>query len=221
MTKSTEVPPARPRRKSGGFPPARTEEILDAATELFAEHGYSDAVTAALAERLQVGKGTLYRYFPSKRDLFLAAADRVMRRLREWVDKQTSDIIDPIARIRESLFAFLAFFEEHPKYAELLIQERALFKDRAKPTYQVHREANAVRWHETYRALIAEGRVRDVPVERIIDVFSDLAYGTVFTNYYTGRRKPLEAQARDILDVVFHGILTEPEGRRQAGGVRP
>jgi hypothetical protein len=97
-----------------------------------------------------------------------------------------------------------------------LIQERALFKDRAKPTYQVHREVNAARWHETYRTLIAEGRVRDVPVERITDVVSDLAYGTVFTNYYTGRRKPLEAQARDIVDVVFHGILTGEERRRQA-----
>src|SRR6516165_7679413 len=116
----------------------RQEQILDAAVQLFAEHGYSDTDTQLLAEKLQVGKGTLYRYFPSKRDLFLAAADRVMRRLREWVDNRTSDIIDPIARIRESLFAFLAFFEEHPKYAELLIQERALFKDRAKPTYQVH-----------------------------------------------------------------------------------
>ena len=35
------------------------EAILDAATALFAQHGYNDADTQALAEKLGVGKGTL------------------------------------------------------------------------------------------------------------------------------------------------------------------
>src|SRR2546430_155159 len=61
----------------------RREEILEAAARLFAEHGYADADLQVLADTLGVGKGTLYRYFPSKQDLFLAAADRVMRKLRE------------------------------------------------------------------------------------------------------------------------------------------
>src|SRR6516164_3071831 len=64
---------------------ARKEEILRTATELFAEHGFSDAITQALADRLGVGKGTIYRHFPSKRDLFLAAADRVMHKMHNKV----------------------------------------------------------------------------------------------------------------------------------------
>src|SRR5271157_4544353 len=64
---------------------ARKEEILRTATELFAEHGFSDAITQVLADRLQLGKGTIYRHFPSKRDLFLAAADRVMRKMQEKI----------------------------------------------------------------------------------------------------------------------------------------
>ncbi len=61
--------------------PKGREAILDAATALFAQLGFNDADTQALAEKLGVGKGTLYRHFPSKRDLFLAAVDRVMRRM--------------------------------------------------------------------------------------------------------------------------------------------
>ena len=94
---------------------------------------------------------------------------------------------------------------------------RAQFKDRKKPTYFEHREANVERWRDVYRNLIAEGRVRDMPVERITDVFSDLVYGTMFTNYFTGPRQPVEAQAQDILDIMFHGILSESEARRQRG----
>ena len=128
---------------------ARREEILDAATELFAEHGYSDAVTQALAERLRVGKGTLYRCFPSKRELFLAAVDRVMRRLRETARRERRRASTTRSNgSAQAVRAFLDVLRRAPEYVELLIQERALFKDRTKPTYFEHRERNVVRWRE-------------------------------------------------------------------------
>lgn len=185
------------------------------ATDLFAEFGYSEAVTKDLAERLQVGKGTIYRYFPSKRDLFLAAADRVMRRLRVHIDSTIDGIVDPIDRMRAGTRAFLGFFDEHPKFVELLILERALFKDRTTPTYFVHRERNKLRWHDLYRSCIADGVIRDMPVERISTVFLDLAYGTIFTNHFSGRSRSVEEQARDILDVMFYGILGDSERTRR------
>jgi AcrR family transcriptional regulator len=201
---------------------ARREEILDAATDLFAEFGYSDAVTKDLAEKLQVGKGTIYRYFPSKRELFLAAVDRVMRRLRVHIDSTIEGIEDPLGRIEAGTRAFLGFFAEHPKFVELLILERALFKDRTTPTYFVHRERNKLRWHDLYRKLIVEGVIRDMPVERISTVFMDLAYGTIFTNHFSGRCRSVEDQARDILDVVFLGILGDEEraARLASGAAR-
>ena len=51
------------------------------------------------AAKLQVGKGTIYRHFPSKRELFLAAADRVMRKLQERVE---SNIVGTDRRLRTS-----------------------------------------------------------------------------------------------------------------------
>jgi AcrR family transcriptional regulator len=193
----------------------RQEEILDAATELFAEYGYSGADTQLLADRLKVGKGTLYRYFPSKEALFLAAADRVVRRARAQVEASMQGIADPLDRIAAAIRAFLAFYAAHPQYVELLMQERAQFKDRKKPTYFVHREANVERWRAVYRSLIAEDRVRNMSVERITDVISDLLYGTIFTNYFAGPRKPTEDQAADIIDIVFHGILSDAERQRR------
>jgi AcrR family transcriptional regulator len=206
--------PNLPRTNEPALPiDARREEILDAATDLFAEFGYSDAVTQDLAEKLQVGKRTIYRYFPSKRELFLAAADRVMRRLRVHIDSSIESIADPIERIMAGTRAFLEFFAEHPKFVELLILERALFKDRTTPTYIGHRERNQLRWNDLYRQLIAEGLLRDMPVERISTVFMDLAYGTIFTNHFAGRSRSVEDQARDILDVMMHGILGDAERR--------
>jgi hypothetical protein len=74
---------------------------------------------------------------------------------------------------------------------------------------------NVKRWRELYTRLIAEGRMRDVPAERISDVVGNVIYGTMFTNYFAGQTKPAADQARDILDIIFHGVLTDAERARR------
>jgi AcrR family transcriptional regulator len=193
----------------------RRDDILDAAVQLFAQRGYQQTDMQELADKVGVGKGTLYRYFTSKDSLFLAAADRVMVRMREAVDAEIEGIDDPIVRIRQAIRAFLRFFAERPERVELLFQERAHFKHRKKPTFLQHREVNVERWRELYRDLIVRGRVRQMPVDRISDVIGDLLYGTIFTNYFTGPRKPFDVQATDMIDVVFSGILSAQEREKQ------
>ncbi len=209
---SMEAPSAKPHAsKSNVLAAARCEEILDAATTLFAEQGYSDAVTQDLVERLGVGKGTLYRYYPSKRELFLAAVDRVMWRMRSHVESEIAEIVEPFERLEEALRAYLDFFGQHPEYVELLVQERALFRDRKTPTYFEHRERNIVSWHAMLKQLMLDGRVREIPVERITNVMFNAVYGIMFTNYFTGPSRSTAEQARDILDIVRLGILTDDE----------
>lgn len=200
---------------------ARREEILATATRLFAEHGFSEAMTQELADRLGVGKGTIYRYFPSKRELFLAATDRVMRSLRAEVDAAVADIQDGIERIERGVMAFLTFFARHPEYVELLIQERAHFKDRTRPTYIEHREERGREWGLLYAEMKTAGRLRDLEPEQISDVVGNLIYGTMFTNYFAGPGKPVAEQARDILEVVFRGILSDSERARLGGDGPP
>lgn len=215
-TSTTDRRPGRP--PSEGLRESRREQILAAATQLFAERGYSEANTQELADMLHVGKGTLYRYFPTKQDLFLAAVDRIMQRLTEEIDASVEGIDEPFERMAQGIKTYLTYFANHPEFVELLMQERAQFKDRVKPTYFIHREKNVVRWQEMLRSLIAEGRVRDMPVERITDVFGDLLYGTMFTNYFAHRNRSPEEQAEEIMDVAFCGILSERERIRRRGG---
>jgi AcrR family transcriptional regulator len=204
----------RTRRCSEEANLARREEILETATALFAEQGFSDAVTQALVERLGVGKGTLYRHFPSKRALFLAATDRVMRKMQECISANVAGIEDGLERIERGIATFLQFFADHPSFVELLIQERAYFKDRKRPTYFEHREINIQRWKQLYRDLMSAGRMREMPVERITTVLSNVLYGIMVTNFFNGQPAPADVQAREILDIVFLGVLSEPERRR-------
>ena len=194
----------------------RRAEILDKAIQLFAARCYAGTDTQSLADELQVGKGTLYRYFENKEELFLAAVGHILCQLNERLDAASAAVADPLKKCRAGMLAYLTFFAEHPDYVELLIQERALFKDRGTPTYFQYRERNEVRWRELYRGLMADGRVRTMPPERITNVVRDLMYGTMCANYFAHRDRSPAEQVEAILDVVWKGILSDGERVKQS-----
>lgn len=185
------------------------------ATAEFARRGYPGTDLQIVANLLKVGKGTVYRYFKSKEDLFLAAVDRGMRLLQANNLREASKGRDPVDRIVYATHAYLRFFDEHPEFVELLVQERAEFRNRKRSTYFQHRDVNIKPWRVLLRGQIAEGRIRDIPVDRITDVFNSVLYGAIFTNYFEHRRGKPDRQAGDILDVIFRGILARPESRRR------
>ena len=100
-------------------------------------------------------------------------------KLQERIESNIVGITDGFERIAKAIAAFLAFFAENPSFVELIIQERAYFKDRKRPTYFEHREINCRSdGGSSIESLIAAGRVREMPVEQITDVVSNMLYGT-------------------------------------------
>jgi AcrR family transcriptional regulator len=204
--------PGRPKVK--GLAEQRREQILVAATEAFARRGYAGTDLQVVADRLDVGKGTVYRYFRTKEALFLAAVDRGMRLLTQRTNDIAASTLDPLDRIIRATHVYLEFFDECPEFVELFVQERAQFRDRSRPTYFAHRDANLGPWRALLRSLMDAGRIRRMPIDRITDVFNAALYGTIFTNYFEGRRQKPAVQAREILDVIFQGILGPKRRRR-------
>lgn len=89
--------------------------LIRATTELVAEVGYHDATTRVIAERAGVAEGSIYRHFPDKRALFLAAVLEGQRTVTDWmaglparagsrpvVDVLT-DAFAQLSRLRESI----------------------------------------------------------------------------------------------------------------------
>ena len=206
---STERGPGRP--KDPNLVDRRKEAILDRATQLFAQRGYPNTDIDSLAHALQVGKGTIYRYFSSKQELFLAAVDRGIRHLIDEVNRCMADVSNPLDVLKQAIRSYLAFFDQHPDLIELFIQERAEFKDREQPTYFRYRDSSKGPWKELIDDLIMKGRLRAIRFETISDVVGDLLYGTIFTNHFIHRSASLEVQANAIIDIVFLGILSDQE----------
>lgn len=69
MTEEIEIRPRAGRDN-------RREAIIDVASDIFLEAGYSAASMSMIAARLGGSKGTLYNYFKSKQELFEAHVER-------------------------------------------------------------------------------------------------------------------------------------------------
>ena len=74
ITSSVQTCKPRWRRR----PEKRPEEILDAAMGVFSRRGLHKTNLEEVAQEAGISKGTIYLYFKSKEDLFIAAAQRVV-----------------------------------------------------------------------------------------------------------------------------------------------
>ena len=60
--------------------PEKRQAILDACFELFAERGFAGTDVEEVAQLASVGKGTVYRYFGNKEQLFTAVVEEITHR---------------------------------------------------------------------------------------------------------------------------------------------
>jgi len=200
------------RPKDPDLEARRRTEILNAATKVFAADGYADADVQVVADALGVGKGTIYRYFSTKQELFLSAVDRGLDSLSAEMEAVIEDrTIDPIDQIRRAFHVYLSFFHARPELTELFIQERVAFRGRHTPRYFATKGSFQARDEAFLKELIAMSRLRDVPPEQLLTTIGDLLYGTVLSNHLSGRVSDPTQQANAMLDVLFHGILTDAE----------
>jgi len=100
--------------------PARETQILDCAARLFARHHYHEVRMDDIAAQAGVAKGTLYRYFADKEDLYLALAIDGMRRLLEESQQRVHGAGRPEERLRSFITGVVRFYERCPYFLDLL-----------------------------------------------------------------------------------------------------
>jgi TetR/AcrR family transcriptional regulator len=101
----------------------RKEEILDAATRLFAERGYEGASMNDVAERVGMRKASLFYHFATKEALYEAVIGRLIDTLRSALSAVYAgegSFRERIARAADTVTVVLG---GHPYAARLLVRE--------------------------------------------------------------------------------------------------
>lgn len=94
----------------------RREDILDAAESVFTEKGIIASTIDDIAREAELGKGTLYNYFPSKEAILWYCAVRGMKRLKELIIASVSPDNEPLLNLRFMAESFIRFAGMHSNY---------------------------------------------------------------------------------------------------------
>lgn len=148
--------PAPPTSVDGAALSSRGERtrgaLLQAAEEVFAEHGWEEASIVKITERAGVSQGTFYRYFVSKQAIFDELVDDLNRRVRRAMAEGAARGRSRTEAERHGFEGFFRFTSEHPALYRVIRQAEF-----ASPQ-ALHRHYERIA--EGYRQALAEAMER-------------------------------------------------------------
>lgn len=100
---------------------ARRERMIDAAVELAVSGGYESVQMRDVAARAEVALGTLYRHFPSKDHLLLAALAEQAGALRDRMAQRPPEGLDAATRTADVLRQATRALARRPKLTAALV----------------------------------------------------------------------------------------------------
>lgn len=202
--------------------PERTQrEILDVATEEFAERGYSGARVDEIAARTRTTKRMIYYYFGGKEQLYVAALERAYAEIRAKDSELDLDGLDPVTALRTIVRSTYDYHVMHPHFVRLVGVENVHHARHLSQLQSVGRlGAPAV---DTLASVMRRGRdagvfVRDVdPVDihMIISSFSMYQVANQYTFQALFGRDLMDRAMLDrhraLLEDLVIGYLTGPD----------
>ena len=195
----------KPARRGRGRPrdPSTDERITAAAADLLLRGGFERTTVDEVAAVARVGKATVYRRWPSKDDLAVAAMETLF--LVEIPEPDTGSVRDDL---RESYRAVLAFVttSQGEAFMRTSIVE-SVRDERIAALYRTSTERREAQHRATLVRAIERGEVRpDVD----IDVAVQWLGGLLASRVITRRPLPTVEDVDGLVDFTLRGILRDP-----------
>lgn len=157
-------------RRAPGRP--RAEESVDegaflqAALEAFSRRGYDGVSVRTLSKELGVSHSWVHQRFGSKQALWFAAVDHGFGRQAAVVAFDPT-ITDPLQQLERVIREFLRYSAEHPELALIMNVEGTQDTERLDYIYEHYIAPPLAPFDRLLGHLIAEGRVRPVPMRTV------------------------------------------------------
>lgn len=99
----------------------KRNSILDVATKVFAEKGFSDAYISDISSALAISDATIYQYFKSKEDILFAIPEKKSKESCEQLELHLQGIRGVDNKLRKFIWFYFWFFENNRDWATIVI----------------------------------------------------------------------------------------------------
>ncbi len=186
--------------------------IKQFAFEQFQKHGFSRVTMDEIAKETGTGKGTLYRYFPSKEDLLIAAIEKNIAEIEKKMSQELSDDKDPMEKIN----CYILLLSQRLKFVP--ISQLSDIERNVPKAYQLICEARERLIFNTLVSILEEGKESGL-IRKDLDVMLAVKILVGASEYITSPKvldtlefSNLTEVMREIFQTFLKGCYSE-EGR--------
>lgn len=194
----------------GKYLPAeeRRAVIVESVLALAAEMNPAEITTAAIAERMGLTQGALFRHFANKDAIWEAVMEWSSRTLIERVEGAAEKSNTPMDALEAVFFAHIDFIAEYPG------APRIFFGDLQRPEEnEARRRAKAIMklYGARLAAIFQEGKssgqfASDLPVPATAALFTGIIQGLVLQSFLTGEKETVAKNAPGAFALFRRGI---------------
>lgn len=197
---------ASPRHRLAGAD--RRREIVAAVLALAREKGPDAITTQAIADRIGVTQGALFRHFPDKEAIWLAVFAWVRGALDEALDSALAAADSPLAAIEQAFLHHVAFVAANPGVPRVMFHE--LQYPGSSPVRAQVREMIAA-YRKRLARLFARAKASgDLPGDLDANLapllFIGAVQGLVVQSALAGDEAGMAARARRLLPLMMDGF---------------
>ena len=186
----------------------RRAATVQTVIELAAEQNPSSITTAAIAKRMNLTQGALFRHFPNKDAIWQAVMEWVAERLLAGTDQAAQGMASPLAAMEAVFMNHIDFIVRHPGVPRMLFGELQRGEDTpAKPMVQTL----ISRYGERLRALVEKGKsmgelTPEVETTAAVTLFIGTIQGLVVQSMLAGSIKRIRRDAPGAFAIYRRGI---------------
>jgi AcrR family transcriptional regulator len=175
---------------------AKRRAIIAVAREVFLSGGYAATSMSEIAAKLGGSKGTLYNYFRSKEELFVAFMNESCEDLLDFMD-HLPETAEADHSVRDDLIelgvAFLSSLTRDNFIAihRLVVAETGRFPELGRLFYENGPARGVQRFTEYFERVIAAGRLPPNDPREVGQRLKDLVLSDVYTRRLWGVLEPL------------------------------
>jgi AcrR family transcriptional regulator len=191
----------------------RRNQILDAATTVFASQGFQRATMKEIAQIAGIASGTIYTYFPSKADVLLGLLNRLneseqrAEQLAELTQQDLKSVFVTYTRQR------MALFWSHAEVIRAVLPELLVNGELRAIYYQQIVEPTLVLAEQVFHVLLDQRRIRRVDPSLSVRTFAGTIFGLLLLQLLGDQ--PIAANFEQLPEVLatllFEGLQPKDE----------
>lgn len=181
--------------------------IVQCAAEIFSQREFHEVLTDDIAQRLGIGKGTIYRYFKSKEELYLSAIAEGLNGLHAAVTTVLQQDAPLETTIEAVVRTMINYFWRQRDFFVLVHRLEPKLKAQERADWQTRRNEVVTMVRRVLEGAIGRGDIAPFNSRLAVEILFGMIRAACL--YRTESERP-EELTRQVTSIFLRGLIGEP-----------